>query len=231
MAISKKKSASKKKSGVTIDFTGVESGFDRVPEGDYVLEVTKATIDNSGDSEHDYVAWTYKIVGGSKEGKTIGDITSFAPKALFRLKNLLEAMGAEIPDGDFEFEPDDWIGQTVGATVTDEEYNGKTRSRPSSYFDASDVSEEEPGEEEEEEAEEEESDEEESEEEESEEEEEEESEEEESDSWSEGDAVSFKMGKKVLKGKITGFSDDGDFANVKVGKEEYEVEIENLIGE
>lgn len=234
MAISKKKKAgakTSKKKTITVDFTGVESGFPRVPDGDYLLEVTKITEEESEESGNSYLSWTYQIVGGKHDGKKVGDILSLSPKALFRLKDLLTAMGAEIPDGEFNLAVEDYIGVQVGATIGQEEYNGKIRSRPAAYFDSADFEESEEGEEEEaeedEEDGEEESEDEESEEETEEGEDEEEAEEEEEESELEvGSRVSFKFDKKTLKGTVTVI--DGDDLSVKVGKDEYELTTDDV---
>lgn len=133
-----KKAASKKKASrgrrgknvVSVDFTGVESGGGSpTPDGYYVAEITKAEqeVSQSG-NDMIVVRWKTNI------GSIVFDRFVLLPQSLWVLRTALESMGYEIPDGQFDFDPDDLIGNTCGIEVTNEEYEEKDQPRVTGYM-------------------------------------------------------------------------------------------------
>lgn len=124
MAKEKTKTNGKK---IVIDMTGVEARK-HIPEGDYRLKAVEATVEE-GDTAP-YIAWVFEVQDGKGKGGKLYDNTSLSPKALWRLRTLLEAMGIDC-DGKLEVDLKAWVrdgGEFIG-TVEHEEYEGKKRPR------------------------------------------------------------------------------------------------------
>jgi hypothetical protein len=151
---------------IKIDFTGVESGggFVHIPEGDYGFKVTKVKQKVGEDSGKPYLLFSLKAIKGNKKGlnKTIPHNCSLKQAALWNLRNLLEAAGKQVPSKAIVIDITKLVGLEVGATVVDDEYDGKKKSVVAAFFplselvEAGDEETEETGEEETEEVEEEE---------------------------------------------------------------------------
>lgn len=136
--------AKESKSGVRkprilqVDFTGVEGrkGARRVPEGDYLFKITDWGV--GGESEKQWLRIEFNIQQGPTDGD-FSDIFSLSQKALWRLRLFLEAVGFKKLKSSLNKIPLDKLpGKLVAATVADEDYDGKTRSRPQDYFSATD---------------------------------------------------------------------------------------------
>jgi hypothetical protein len=133
-----KKAASKKKTSrgrrgknvVTVDFTDVESGGGMpTPDGYYVAEVTKAEQEVSQNG-NDMIVVRWKTHTGS----TVFDRFVLVPQSLWVLRTALECMGYDIPDGPFDFDPDDLVGCACGLEITNEEYEEKDQPRVTGYM-------------------------------------------------------------------------------------------------
>lgn len=201
------------KKGLTVDFSGVESGGGRaVDDGEYVAEVTSVSEEES-ESGNPYLAWKWKITeSGDAKGATIYDNTSLQPQALWRLKGLLEVLGFDVPDSAMTIDLKALVGKKATLEITNEEYRGKQKPRVTAFNGASGAAaskatsskakaKDDDDEEEEE----------------------------------EDDAPKFKAGQKVKfkdedgslqKGVFV--SQDGDMATVKVDDDEWEVELDTL---
>lgn len=200
-----------KKSGLTVDFTGVEAGGRSVADGKYRVKVKEVTLETGDTSGKDYLKWVYKIEPGQNHaGSLLYDNTSLQPQALWKLRGLLESMGVTV-SGKFNLEPlRQWIGKETTVIVENEEYEGKQRPKISEYVvtvEADDDSEEEETEEETETEDEEEG-------------------EDETPAFKVGARVKFKEDGKTYKGKITEVNDD--MATVQVGDDEWELDVSDL---
>lgn len=110
-----------------LDFAGVpDMNFDPVPAGVYTLEFTDYTEGEvQSESSKNFGAtkynWTFEIVDCEKEeynGRKVWDNVTIAETSLWRLKAFIKAFGVEVPDeGEFDFEPDDFIGAQIQARV------------------------------------------------------------------------------------------------------------------
>jgi hypothetical protein len=115
--------------GIKVDFSEVESQDFSLPNGPYILAVTSVEKKRSESSGNDYLAWEYKVSEGKHKGKKVWDNTSLQPQALWRLRNLLEAMGMEIEDGEMDIDLDELAGELVGVEIENEKYQGKNKAR------------------------------------------------------------------------------------------------------
>jgi hypothetical protein len=127
-----------KGNGPVVDFTGVESGGGarvRVPEGDYKVKVAsvKQVTAKSG---NEMLEWDFEFLEGKAKGKKVRDRTVLTPEALWKLKQLLEAMGKKVPQAKARLDLASYLGLELGITVVDEEYNNKIHSSVSDYLSA-----------------------------------------------------------------------------------------------
>lgn len=111
-----------------IDFTGVEGRSGpgiRVREGNYPLRIdgvdTEAKAKKTGNR-----MWVFDmvIVEGPDQGKKLKERCTLTPDALFRLRDLLEACGYNIPSAKISIDPTKLKGKVVGAYIRDGEPYG-----------------------------------------------------------------------------------------------------------
>ena len=130
-----------KKKGYKVNFGNVpeeiKSGGGRaahVPPGDYLLKIVEADYrENKKDSGHHF-SWRFSIASGKYKGKTVYDITALKPDALWNLRNLIHAAtGKNVAGKVVNFDPESLYGKIVAATLEDDEYDGKVKSRPVDY--------------------------------------------------------------------------------------------------
>ena len=119
------------KKSVTVDFKGVE-GRMKVADGDYELEVDEVTQEE-GDKAP-YFKWKFKVTGPDSAGAALYHNTSLAPQALWNLRNLLEALSIEVPDGPLEIDLTELPGLTVGGSVVNEKYEGRDSPKLVDFF-------------------------------------------------------------------------------------------------
>ena len=113
----------------SVDFSGVQSGGRRkIPEGDYHFVVDKAYWDES-EAGNDMVVFESVIKEGPQKGWRGYTHCAITPKALWKLRQMLEALGIEVPDGKLAINPKKYIGKEHGGSVEQEEYDGKKRSK------------------------------------------------------------------------------------------------------
>lgn len=141
----------KKKAGLTIgDLSKVQSSF-FVGAGPQHLKVIEVEQDE-GD-KGPYLKWTFEVTKGKYVGrKPKPYYTSLADDSLWNIKKVLEAIGYEIPEGEFDLDPSDLIGEECVGIIDHEVYNGKRQSVIIDFGDESEDEDEgeEPDEEEEE---------------------------------------------------------------------------------
>jgi hypothetical protein len=134
--VAKKKKGGKTPESYKIDFTGVESGGRaRYPEGDYIAKITKIEPGQNDDGDKKYLAVTFEFTEGKFAGKTVKEFYHITPKALFRLKNLLEVLGLTVPSRVVNLPLKKMIGKEIGITVADDEYDNKIKSVVSDTID------------------------------------------------------------------------------------------------
>lgn len=128
----KGKKGSSKKSAIKVDFEGVEDGG-MPSEGSHVMEIVEAEVRESSEG-NDYINLKLKCTDEDDQpGKIMYHACSLQPQALFNLRAVLTAIGHEVPDGVYEFEADDMVGGVCQVEVSHEKYEGKTRARGVSF--------------------------------------------------------------------------------------------------
>jgi Protein of unknown function (DUF669) len=116
---------------VKVDFSDVEDGpkASRVEPGDYILVCKKAEKAKAS-SGNTMVNFELKVKEpASAKGSTVYHTSVLTPKSLWNLRNIMIAMGLKAPKKALTIDLDDFKGKAFGATVDDEEYEGKTRSK------------------------------------------------------------------------------------------------------
>lgn len=125
---------------LTVDFSNVgdrqEGGIRaaHVPEGDYILK-TLACVKKWKKGEEDgpgYLQWRFSIARPDKfkNAGVVYFITSLKDEALWNLRNLMEDMGLKVPKSSVKIPIAEIVKKQlqVGATLADDEYEGKVKS-------------------------------------------------------------------------------------------------------
>jgi hypothetical protein len=131
-------------SKLTVDFSNVgerrEGGkAAHVPEGDYLLKVVGVELKSKKDDETSkYLSWRFVIAKpeAHADAGSIWTNTTLKPDGLWSLRNLLDDMGIAVPKSSVAL-PLQTIaksGRLVGATLEDNEYNGKVKSQIAATF-------------------------------------------------------------------------------------------------
>lgn len=102
------------------DDSGGGSRF-RVPEGDYPVKITGAKFTRSSKKQTPGLEVHYVITEGKHKGKKFDDTCWFSPKALWRVRALLEAVGISVPSKAFKLDVTKLKGKELGVTLTDDE--------------------------------------------------------------------------------------------------------------
>lgn len=116
--------------GLRVDFTDVQSSFSPIPEGKYeatIFEVEQK-VSQAGKP---YLNWQLKVQGGECDGRRAFFMTSLAPAALWKLKQVLHNLGYsdEELDGEMDIDIIDLVGKECTIIITHEEYQGEMRDR------------------------------------------------------------------------------------------------------
>ena len=118
-----------------------------LPAADYLLEiaVSEQTTSKSGNPNLHLELLPDVDQHPEFEGARLFHDMSLLEKSWYRSVELLEAVGggegleADNEEGDLEFEPEDFIGKKVGATVVvDDSYDGTARNKITGFFPVSD---------------------------------------------------------------------------------------------
>ena len=102
----------------TVDFSDVQE-FSAIPKGDYPAVIVKAEYRGTETTgkEHPYINWEFDLTDGEFKGRKQWLVTSFSPKALWRLKDMMENLG--VVEEEIEFDYDEETG-----LITDPELVG-----------------------------------------------------------------------------------------------------------
>ena len=116
---------------VRVNFSEVTE-FEAIPSGVYecVLTSIEQVKPRSAESEHDMIVWGFTIAGGPFDNKKLRMNTSLAPKALWKLFQVLRSFGVNVSKKDQEqaFELDPLVGTRVKAVVVEKSYQGSPRN-------------------------------------------------------------------------------------------------------
>jgi len=123
---------------IEVDMRGVSSrGI--CPEGIHRVRVNKITQEISEKSAKPYLAWELR----TSDGYTLYHNTSLQPQSLFSLKNVLLALGYEVPDAVLRLDLRALTGREAYVEVIHEVYEGKKRARIVQFLMPDEVEEEE----------------------------------------------------------------------------------------
>lgn len=126
-----------KSKGRTIQVDGSKmqgEGSIRVPENDYKATITQIEQTTTKDDDRAMLVLHYKIADGKHKGKTIKDrivlkASSDKKDTIWKLRQVLEAMGKKVPTKLFSLNLDKLIGPEVAITVVDgKPWNNKIKS-------------------------------------------------------------------------------------------------------
>jgi Protein of unknown function (DUF669) len=130
-----------------VNFKGVESrgsggGGVHIPPGEYGVKVVSAewTESNAGNA---MIAWILQGTTGKAKGKKFYYYTTDTPDSVWKMKDSIEAIGIEVPDGELDVDPSEFVDLEAVAIVSDDEYQGKIKSKVDSLRPEADEEEEE----------------------------------------------------------------------------------------
>ena len=128
----------KKSRSVTIDLSGIE-GRVLLPEEDYLVTIDEITEKDG--TEATFLEWKFKTIDDDKKlnDVTVTYNTSLAPQSLWNLRNLLEAIGVDIPDNEFDLELDEITGEEVVITIGHEKYEGRNVMKVTDFYSTDDI--------------------------------------------------------------------------------------------
>jgi len=122
---------------VLIEWTGEEKagggGSFRIPPGDYVMEVASVAQETSKQG-NPMLTWVFKGQDGPAKNKSFYLYTTLNADALWKLANLLTALGQDVPEEPEEIDLDALVGLQMTGVVGDEEYNGKNTSKIQDFY-------------------------------------------------------------------------------------------------
>lgn len=130
-----------KKAGVlSVDFSNVKEGGGgvRMPENDYHLKIASVKEDISEKSGNPMLVIQFGFVdkkAAKKAGGTIRENFVLQEKSLWKLRDLLEAVGVKVPKRTVQIPIKKLVGKELGGTIVDDEpYNGRIKSKIADYM-------------------------------------------------------------------------------------------------
>ena len=132
----KSKSSKSSKRTLSVNMAGVERrGSQRLPEGDYKVTIKKAEKGENQNSGNAQLIITYEVISDEQKGKTVKDYMAVTEKALWRIGNLLDAVGMKWSQKTINIPLDKLEGKELGVTLVDDEYAGKIKSKIADFLD------------------------------------------------------------------------------------------------
>jgi hypothetical protein len=125
------KKTKKSKNVVTINWEEEEGGKFLSNPGEYVVKAISAES-NEDDEGRTYIKWTFEVTKGKGKGATISTNTYITPKALWKLRELLECMGMEIGNSIQDLDLDEAIEE--GSEFVIEVEEGNERADGKGYY-------------------------------------------------------------------------------------------------
>lgn len=126
---SKKKSSGGGSSTLELDFTGTNRRDSRLPEGEYVFKIENAQQTKAKSTGNSMIVFTLRVAKGQFKGEQVTYRQMLLKQNLWSFRNLLEAMGHNVPEGKIKIRLDSLMKKQVGARVADgEPYNNRIKS-------------------------------------------------------------------------------------------------------
>ena len=124
--------AKKSKNTVKINWDEEEGGKFIKNPGEYI--VLPISVEQDEDDEgKSFLRWTFEVQEGKAKGATIGTRTYITPKALWKLRELLECMGFEVPQGSVQDLDLDEVVEEANKFVIEVE-EGNERADGNGYY-------------------------------------------------------------------------------------------------
>lgn len=108
---------------INLDFSNVTGGnYEPMPAGDYVLEIEdiEERVSKAG---NEMLNITFNVAEGEYEGRKIFEFYVLTENALWKLKNLLVALGIDT-EGQVDVSVDDLVGEMLIGNVVIQEQEG-----------------------------------------------------------------------------------------------------------
>lgn len=125
-----------------IDFTNVKErgNFNpkHKPEGDYRMKIVKVE-DHVTQGKKVADQWVFTIVLAGDARATYPHYVSWDPAQAWKSRNLCLAAGIPVPKKRIMVDPNKLVGKEIGATLEDDEYEGKMKSVISQVFPVSEL--------------------------------------------------------------------------------------------
>lgn len=140
--MAKTKGSAPSSTKVSVDFGDTESrggkkgtgGRKHYQPGDYAAKITNAEIMHSEDKGTPGIRVTFKLTSGKVKGGVVSDRFWLSPKALWRVRQLLEACGMKVPSKKVGIDVTALKGKTLAITLDDDEYDEKVYSTVTDTF-------------------------------------------------------------------------------------------------
>jgi hypothetical protein len=133
----------RRQSNLRVNFSGVEEEIRKhtqkaakLPDGDYLVKILEATYRENEDTGSRGVNLRVQVVKPPKhKGATQYGYCSLKKEALWNLRNLINAaIGRNVAGKTVDLDLDKFRDKIVGAVIEEDEYQGKVRSRVSTWF-------------------------------------------------------------------------------------------------
>lgn len=125
---------------VKVDFTNVKesSGINpkRMPAGDYKSTITSVERKTSK-SDNEMLEFVFQL--DDHRSATYPYYVVLNEKNLWKLRNILLAVGAKVPKGAANIDVSRLVGKGVGVSLEDDEYEGREKSVVDAVFDPSEI--------------------------------------------------------------------------------------------
>lgn len=105
--------------------------------GDYRLKIVSAAEAPAKSSGN--IQWTWICQDMDRVSATYAYRSTLNEEALWKVRSLIVACGKQVPKKKIKFTPDSLVGQVIGATLDDNEYEGKISSQIVAVFPESDL--------------------------------------------------------------------------------------------
>jgi len=116
-----------------IDFSQIPE-LEPLPTGEYPAVVTGVELRESRSGPDPYLNWAFEITSPEYLGRKVWLVTGLGVKALWKLQETLEALGATNLSGEIDLNPQEFVGRQCNIVVSQEVYNGVTRNRVDSVL-------------------------------------------------------------------------------------------------
>lgn len=134
---------SSKASARVLDMTDVKDRSavnpKNVPEGDYVAVIDSVT---EGESNAGNEQWIFILSLVNHPGKGTYPYYCQTDDNLWKVRNLIQATGTDVPKRKVKVDPNKLVGKEVGVTMEDDEYEGRMKSVIANVFPPEEVEDE-----------------------------------------------------------------------------------------